>query len=360
MSRVYNFSAGPATIPKEVLFTVRDELLNWHGIGMSVAEISHRSEEFIKIAEEAERDLRELLAVPDHYHVLFLQGGARLQFSMVPMNLLANHKKAVYINSGVWSHLAIKEAKKYCDPHLATNANKRDYTTIPDQKTWDIPNEIAYFYYVDNETVNGIEFPFIPDVDSILVCDMSSNLLSRPFDVSRYGLIFACAQKNMGLSGLTVVIIHSDLLKLQPLPTTPSYLQYAIHAKENSFMNTPPTFAWYLAGLIFKWIKKEGGVAVLAERNQRKSDKFYNFIDQSDFFHNPINPAYRSRMNIIFTLADEKLNSTFLKKATENGLANLKGHRFLGGMRASVYNAISEEGVDALIDFMQQFEKRCS
>ena len=360
MSRVYNFSAGPATIPKEVLCTIRDELLDWHDTGMSITEISHRSEEFMSIIEETERDLRELLVIPDHYRVLFLQGGARLQFSMVPMNLLVNYKKAVYINSGIWSNLAIKEAKKYCNPHLATDANEVAYTAIPDQKTWDIPNEAAYFYYVDNETINGIEFPFIPNVNLTLVCDMSSNLLSRPFNVSRYGLIFACAQKNMGLSGLTVVIIHNDLLKRIPLSTTPSYLQYAIHAKEHSLMNTPPTFACYLAGLIFKWVKKEGGVSALAKRNQRKSDKLYNFIDQSDFFHNSINPVYRSRMNIIFTLVDEKLNATFLKKATENGLANLKGHRLLGGMRASMYNAIPEVGVDTLISFMRQFEKRYS
>lgn len=358
MSRVYNFSAGPAAIPEEVLFTVRDELLDWHGIGMSIAEVSHRGEEFIGVAEEAERDLRELLAVPESYHILFLQGGSRLQFAMVPMNLLANHKKAVYIDSGVWSNLAIREAKNYCDPHLATNAKELNYTDIPDQATWDMPNEAAYFYYVDNETVNGIEFPFIPDTHLTLVCDMSSNLLSRPFDVSRYGLIFACAQKNMGLAGLTIVIVHDDLLKRSPLPTTPSYLQYALHAKERSFINTPPTFAWYLAGLIFKWVKNQGGVAVLAERNQRKAAKLYKFIDKSNFFDNPINPTYRSRMNVIFRLADERLNSLFLKEATENGLANLKGHRLLGGMRASIYNAMTEEGVDALINFMGQFEKR--
>ena len=358
MSRIYNFSAGPATIPEEVLLTVRDELLDWHGRGMSIAEIFHRSKDFVRVAQEAERDLRELVDIPENYHVLFLQGGARLQFAMVPMNLLGHHKQAVYIDSGVWSHLAIEEAKKYCDVHLATHAKELNYTAIPDRNDWHIPSEAAYFYYVDNETVNGIEFPFIPETDLTLVCDMSSNLLTRPFNVSCYGLIFACAQKNVGLAGLTILIIHDDLIKQSPLSTTPSYLQYALHAKENSFVNTPPTFAWYLAGLIFKWIKKQGGITAMAERNQRKSAKFYKFIDQSDFFQNPINPAYRSRMNVIFRLADEKLNSIFLKEATKIGLANLKGHRFLGGMRASIYNAMPEEGVDALINFMQQFEKQ--
>ncbi|WP_100622898.1 3-phosphoserine/phosphohydroxythreonine transaminase [Candidatus Coxiella mudrowiae] len=358
MSRIYNFSAGPAMLPETVFRTVGDELLDWHGTGMSIAEVSHRGEEFKKVVEESEHDLRELLAIPENYRILFLQGGARLQFSMVPMNLMGNHKAAVYVDSGIWSQQAIEEAKRYCNLHLAASARSFNYKTLPDQATWDIPQEAAYLYYVDNETVNGIEFPFIPETSLTLVCDMSSNLLSRPFDVSRYGLIFACAQKNIGMAGLTIVIICEDLLNRNPLPATPSFLHYALHVKENSLWNTPPTFAWYIAGLVFKWLKKEGGLSTLSERNERKAKKFYTAIDKSNFYHNAIDPKYRSRMNVVFTLADENLNFLFLKKAAENGLANLKGHRLVGGMRASIYNAMPESGIDALIDFMQQFEKQ--
>ncbi len=257
MSRVYNFSAGPAMLPETVFRTAGNELLDWHGTGMSIAEVSHRGEEFKKVVKESEHDLRELLAIPENYRVLFLQGGARLQFSMVPMNLIGNYKAPVYVDSGIWSQQAIEEAKRYCNLHLAASAKSFHYTTLPDQATWDVPEEAAYLYYVDNETVNGMEFPFIPATSLTLVCDMSSNLLSRPFDVSRYGLIFACAQKNIGIAGLTIVIIREDILNRNPLPTTPSFLHYALHAKENSLWNTPPTFAWYIAGLVFKWLKKK-------------------------------------------------------------------------------------------------------
>ncbi|WP_264435527.1 3-phosphoserine/phosphohydroxythreonine transaminase [Coxiella endosymbiont of Dermacentor marginatus] len=358
MFRVYNFSAGPAMLPETVLHVARDELLDWNGVGMSIAEVSHRSKEFKKVIEESEQNLRELLIIPNNYRILFLQGGARLQFSMVPMNLVGKYKTAVYVDSGVWSQQAIEEAKRYCDLHLAASAKNFHYTTIPDQTSWDIPKKAAYLYYVDNETVNGMEFSFIPKTSLTLVCDMSSNLLSRPFDVSRYGLIFACAQKNIGMAGLTIVIIREDLLNRNPLQKIPSFLNYSLHAQESSLWNTPPTFAWYIAGLVFKWLKKEGGVSVLAERNKRKAKKLYNAIDKSNFYHNAIDLNYRSRMNIIFTLVDENLSSLFLKKAVEHGLANLKGHRFLGGMRASIYNAMPESGIDALIDFMQQFEKQ--
>ena len=358
MFRIYNFSAGPAMLPEEVLFTARNELLNWHGTGISIMEVSHRGEEFKQIVEESECDFRDLLAIPENYQVLFLQGGARLQFSMVPMNLLETHKKAVYVASGVWSELAIEEARIYCDVHLAANAKNLLYTGIPDQVEWDISDNAAYFYYVDNETVNGIEFHYIPDTYLPLVCDMSSNLLSRPSDVSRYGLIFACAQKNLGLAGLTLIIIREDLLRRKPLSLTPSYLRYSLHAKGHSLLNTPPTFAWYMSGLVFKWLKEQGGIGAIAKQNKRKADKLYAAIDKSDFYHNSIDPQYRSRMNVIFTLADENLNELFLKEAWKNRLANLKGHRLLGGMRASIYNAMPEEGVDALITFMQQFEKQ--
>ena len=358
MSRIYNFSAGAAMLPETVLRTARDELLDWHGIGMSIAEVSHRGEEFKKVVEESEHDLRELLAIPESYRILFLQGGARLQFSMVPMNLMDKYKAAVYVDSGIWSQQAIEEAKRYCDLHLAASAKSFHYMTLPDQATWNIPKNAAYLYYVDNETVNGMEFPFIPATILTLVCDMSSNLLSRPFNISRYGLIFACAQKNIGMAGLTIVIIREDLLNRNPLPATPSFLNYALHAKRNSLWNTPPTFAWYIAGLVFKWLKKEGGVFALAKRNERKAKKLYDAIDKSNFYHNMINPKYRSRMNVVFTLVDENLNSLFLKKSMENGLANLKGHRFIGGMRASIYNAMPESGIDTLVDFMQWFEKQ--
>lgn len=358
MSRIYNFSAGPAMLPESVLSTARNELLNWHGIGISIMEVSHRGEEFKQVVKESERDFRDLLAIPENYQVLFLQGGARLQFSMVPMNLLETHKKAVYIASGVWSELAIEEARMYCDVHLAANAKNIRYTGIPNQVEWDVPDNAAYFYYVDNETVNGIEFHCVPNTDLPLVCDMSSNLLSRPFDVSRYGLIFACAQKNLGLAGLTLVILREDLLGRNPLPLTPSYLRYSLHAKDHSLLNTPPTFAWYMSGLVFKWLKEQGGIGTIAKQNKRKADKLYAAIDKSDFYHNSIDPQYRSRMNVIFTLADENLNGLFLKEAAKNGLANLSGHRLWSGMRASIYNAMPEEGVDALTTFMEQFEKQ--
>lgn len=358
MSHIYNFSSGPAMLPKEVLYTARNELLNWHGIGISIMEVSHRGEEFKQVIEESEHDFRDLLAIPKNYQVLFLQGGARLQFSMVPMNLLESHRKAVYIASGVWSELAIEEAKIYCDVHLAANAKGLRYTSIPNQVEWDIPDHAAYFYYVDNETVNGIEFHYIPNTHLPLVCDMSSNLLSRPSDVSRYGLIFACAQKNLGLAGLTLVIVREDLLGRKPLPMTPSYLRYSLHAKGHSLLNTPPTFAWYISGLVFKWLKEQGGIGAIAKQNKRKADKLYAAIDKSDFYHNSIDPQYRSRMNVIFTLADKNLNELFLKEAWKNGLTNLKGHRLLGGIRASIYNAMPEAGINALTNFMQQFEKQ--
>lgn len=358
MSRIYNFSAGPAMLPEIVLQTAADELLNWHGIGMSIAEVSHRGKEFREIVEESKSDLRELLSIPKNYCILFLQGGARLQFSMIPMNLMGNCKSAAYVDSGIWSQFAIEEAKLFCNLHLSASAKSFNYTSLPDQLTWQIPEEAAYLYYVDNETVNGMEFPYIPKTSLTLISDMSSNLLSRPFDVSQYGLIFACAQKNVGISGLTIVVIREDLLNRKPLPATPNFLRYFLHAKENSLLNTPPTFAWYIAGLVFKWLKKEGGLSTIAVRNQRKSKKLYNAIDKSSFYYNDIDHKYRSRMNIVFRLVDENLNSLFLKKARENGLANLKGHRLVGGMRASIYNAMPETGIDSLIDFMNFFEKK--
>lgn len=357
MTRVYNFSAGPATLPLEVLQQAQEELLDWQDFGMSVMEISHRSKPFMEVAAQAEADFRELLAVPENYKILFLQGGARSQFSMVPMNLLGNKHSADYLDTGIWSAHAIKEAKRYCAVNVVASSEKLGYISIPPRHTWRINPESAYFHFVDNETVNGVEFQDIPDVSLPLVSDMSSNILSRPFDVSRYALFYAGAQKNIGPAGLTIVVVREDLLG-RATYFTPSMFNYQLHAKENSMYNTPPTFAWYLAGLTFKWLKKQGGIAVMAEKNQRKAAKLYSFIDQSDFYFNPVNLDCRSRMNVIFCLKDESLNDTFLKESTECGLSNLKGHKLVGAMRASLYNALPEEAVDALINFMKDFSHR--
>jgi phosphoserine aminotransferase len=345
-------------LPEEVLMQARDELLDWHGIGMSVMEISHRGEAFKTIVDESMRDLRDLLHIPDNYQILFLQGGARLQFSMVPMNLLNGAKSAVYIDTGYWSQYAIEEAKIYCDVQIAATSKAANYTSIADFNTWKLPKDSAYLYYTDNETISGVEFPYIPETNLMLVSDMSSNFLSRPFDVSRFGLVFACAQKNVGPAGLTVVIIRDDLLRTVPLAMTPSMLRYALHAKDNSLWNTPPTFAWYMAGLTFKWLKAKGGVEAIAKINEKKANKLYQFIDSSDFYKNSVAPRYRSRMNVPFSIAMPDLDKTFLQEAEKNGLTNLKGHRLVGGMRASIYNAMPEAGIDALIAFMKAFEKR--
>lgn len=355
MSRVFNFSAGPATLPEDVLSKAQQELLSWQGCGMSIMEVSHRGKEFLLVAEEAEMDLRELLNIPDNYKVLFLQGGGRSQFSMVPLNLLGDKKTADYINTGIWSGIAMAEGARYCDINVPTTSEANQFTSIASQDEWRLNSDAAFVHYVDNETINGLEFNDIPNTGDVpLVCDMSSNILSRPFDVSRYGVIYAGAQKNIGPSGLTIVIIREDLLG-KANPCTPTMYNYAVHAKSHSLYNTAPTFSWYMAGLSFKWLKKQGGLAKIAERNQRKSAKLYDFIDSSDFYNNPIDPNYRSRMNVVFTLADDKYNDQFLSESREAGLANLKGHRSVGGMRASIYNAMPEAGVDRLIEFMQQF-----
>lgn len=358
-SRVYNFSPGPAMLPEEVLLEARDELLDWHRMGMSVMEVSHRGQPFQQVVDESEQDLRDLLNIPPDYSVLFLQGGAQAHFAFIPMNILGDYKNAAYIDTGIWSQKSMKAAQNYCDVNLVASSKASNYTSIPDEKEWKMPKEAAYLYYVDNETVNGIEFPFLPNGGDLpLVCDMSSNILSRPVDISRYGLIFACAQKNIAPAGLTIVIIHNDLLKRTPLKETPLPFRYDFQAQEKSLLNTPPTFMWYFAGLVFKWLKKEGGLKEMDKRAKQKSKKLYEFIDQSDFYHNSIDPHCRSRMNVIFTLADENLNKLFVEASTQNGLANLKGHRLVGGMRASIYNAMPEAGVDKLIAFMRDFEKQ--
>ena len=358
MTRVYNFSAGPAMLPDAVLERARAELLDWHGTGMSVMEMSHRGEEFVSIARQAEADLRRLMGIPDDYHVLFLQGGATSQFAMVPMNLLRGRGRADYIDTGLWSRKAIKEARRYCEVNVAASSEAGGYTTIPPRESWRLDPEAAYVHYTPNETIGGVEFHWIPDTGDVpLVADMSSTILSRPVDVSRFGLIYAGAQKNIGPAGLTVVIVRRDLVG-ETLPGTPTMLDYAAHAEAGSMLNTPPTFAWYLAGLVFQWLLEQGGLEAMAERNRRKAEKLYAAIDASGFYRNPVDPACRSWMNVPFTLADAALDATFLEEAKAAGLVALKGHRSVGGMRASIYNAMPEEGVDRLIEFMQDFERR--
>lgn len=358
MSRVYNFSAGPAQLPLEVLQQAQGEMLDWHHTGMSLMEIPHRSENFEKLAASIEQDLRDLLDIPSDYSVLFLHGGGRTQFAMVPMNLAQGYSSMAYVNTGVWSELAFEEAKRYGHAHVAACASKNNYLDLPLAPEWDLPADAAYVHYTDNETIQGIEYPAIPEISKLpLITDMSSNLLSKLIDVKKFGLIYACAQKNLGIAGITVVIIRKDLLERTPFDFTPSMLRYAVHAKDKSLYNTPATYPWYLTGLVFNWIKQQGGVAKMAEHNQRKAAKLYKMIDNSDFYTNKINPLCRSKMNVVFQLHDEALNQKFLADANKHGLINLKGHRIVGGMRASIYNAMPEKGVDALIEFMRDFER---
>ncbi len=356
MTKVFNFSAGPAVLPRAVLEQAREELVDWHGSGMSVMEMSHRGKEFMGIAEQAERDLRALLGIPATYKVLFLQGGASMQFSMVPMNLLRGKASADYINTGEWSKKAIKEAARFGRVNVAASSEASKFTTVPPRGEWRLDPDAAYVHYTPNETIGGVEFPDIPDVGRVaLVADMSSTLLSRPIDVSRFGLIYAGAQKNIGPAGLTIVIVREDLVG-QALPGTPAMLDYRIHADNDSMYNTPPVYAWYIAGLVFAWLKSIGGLPAIAEINRRKAQKLYDHIDSSSgFYRNPVDRHCRSWMNVPFTLIDPALDDAFLKGAKAAGLLQLKGHRSVGGMRASIYNAMSEEGIDALISYMQEF-----
>jgi phosphoserine aminotransferase len=358
MSRVYNFSAGPAMLPQEVMDKAASELTEWRGSGMSVMEMSHRSKEFVSIAEKAEADLRELLTIPDNYKVLFLQGGASSQFAMVPLNLLRGKNRADYINTGTWSKKAIAEAKRFCDVHVAATSESSNFTTIAPETEWKLSGDAAYVHYTPNETIQGVEFHSIPDTGNVpLVADMSSTILSRPIDISKYGCIYAGSQKNIGPAGLTIVIIREDLIGDEK-EHTPTMFSYATHAKAGSMYNTPPTYSWYMAGLVFEWIKNKGGLDAMAEINKRKSDKLYAAVDNSDFYSNPVDPACRSWMNVPFILANADLDARFLEEAKGAGLVTLKGHRSVGGMRASIYNAMPEDGVDALIAFMQEFEKK--
>ncbi len=357
MTRVYNFSAGPAALPEEVLKQAQEEMLDWQGSGMSVMEMSHRGKEFMSIAAQAETDLRELMAIPDNYKVLFMQGGASSQFSMVPMNLLRGKGGADYLNTGSWSKKAIAEAKKYTAVNVAGETPSGEFT-VPAAESLKLNSDAAYLHYTPNETIQGIEFPYVPETGDVpLIGDFSSTILSRPVDVSRYGVIYAGAQKNIGPAGLTVVIVREDLIGHAP-EGTPAMFDYKVQADGESMYNTPPTYGWYLAGLVFQWLKRQGGLSAVAEINQRKAAALYAAIDNSDFYNNPVDKACRSWMNVPFTLADAELDAQFLAEAKEVGLVTLKGHRSVGGMRASIYNAMPESGVQALIDFMADFEKR--
>jgi phosphoserine aminotransferase len=358
MTRAINFSAGPAALPDEVLQQAAAEMLDWHGSGQSVMEMSHRGKEFIGIAEAAEADLRELLGVPATYKVLFLQGGATLQFEMIPQNLLAGKTSADYVHTGEWAKKAIKEAKFYCKPNIAASSEDKAFTYAPAQSSWKLSKDAAYVHYTANETIGGVEFQWVPETGGVpLVCDMSSNMLSRPVDVSKYGLIYAGAQKNIGPAGLCIVIVREDLVGIGS-PTPASMLDYKIHADNDSMFNTPPTYSIYIAGLVFQWLKKLGGLAAIERNNIAKAELLYAFLDGSGFYRNPVAKADRSRMNVPFTLADAALDEAFLKGAKERGMVQLKGHRSVGGMRASIYNATTIARVKTLVDYMAEFEKK--
>ena len=358
MTRVFNFCAGPAALPTAVLEKASSEMLDWQGKGLSVMEMSHRSAEYVSIANQAEQDLRDLLSIPDNYKVLFMQGGATAQFAMIPMNLLRGKNTADYIHTGQWSAKAIKEASRYCDVNLAASAEDRNFTYAPKQSELKLNPEAAYVHYTPNETIGGVEFDYIPDTGDVpLVADFSSSILSEEIDVSKFALIYAGAQKNIGPAGLCIVIVREDLLG-NVLDGTPTAMNYQVAADNGSMYNTPATYSWYLAGLVFDWLKQQGGVASMAVVNQRKAQKLYGYIDDSGFYANPVAIDNRSKMNVPFTLKDAELDKVFLAEADNKGLLNLAGHRSVGGMRASIYNAVTEDAVDALIDFMKDFASR--
>jgi phosphoserine aminotransferase len=358
MVRVFNFAAGPATLPLEVLQQVSAELTDWRGSGMSVMEISHRSKEFIGVAQEAESVLRELLAVPANYKVLFLQGGATGQFAAIPLNLTTAESTVDYVNTGAWSKKAIGEAKRLVKVNVAADEAASSYCTVPEQGTLKLTRGAAYVHYTPNETIGGVEFPYVPETNGApLVADMSSTILSRPIDVSKFALIYGGAQKNIGPSGLCVVIVREDLVG-KARPGTPSIWDYKAMADEGSMVNTPPTFGVYFAGLVFKWLKGIGGLQAMADRNRAKADLLYRTIDDSGFYRNPVSHTARSWMNVPFTLAKPELDKTFLAEAKAAGLTNLEGHRSVGGMRASIYNAMPLAGVQALTAFMRDFQRR--
>ena len=360
MDRIFNFSAGPAALPLEVLEQARDEMTNWRGSGMSVMEMSHRGKEYMSIHAEAEADLRTLMNIPANYKVLFLQGGATAQFATIPMNLLGDKTSADYLNTGEWSKKAIKEAKRYCKVNIIASSDDRNFTYAPARETWKLDPNAAYVHITSNETIGGVEIFDTPDVGNVpLVADMSSNILSRPIDVSKYALIYAGAQKNIGPAGVTVVIVREDLIG-KALPTTPAVFDYKEQADADSMLNTPPTYGIYIAGLVFKHLLSKGGLAAMEQRNREKAQLIYDLLDSSDFYCSPVAKENRSLMNIPFTLKDAVLDEDFLKGAKAAGLAQLKGHKSVGGMRASIYNAMSIEGVKALVAFMKEFAAKHS
>lgn len=357
MSRIFNFSAGPATLPESVLTQVQSELLDWRGTGMSVMEMSHRDKDFSGIAQTAEQDFRELLAIPSNYKVLFVQGGATAQFGIVPQNLLRGKSTADYVVTGDWGKKAAKEIQKFGKAHIAASSEASKFTTIPDRAGWQLDPDAAYVHITTNETIHGVQFQAIPDVGNVpLVADMSSDIASRPLEISKFGLIYAGAQKNIGPAGLTIVIVREDLIG-NVLPSTLGVHDYKAVADNDSMLNTPSTFSWYVCGLVFKWLKAEGGLLKVGERNARKAKALYDYIDSEAFYHNPVDKAYRSEMNVPFMLKNTDLEADFLKGAKAQGFNGLKGHRALGGMRASIYNAMPEEGINALISYMQEFAR---
>ncbi len=357
MPRVYNFSPGPAALPLEVLERIREDIPDWNGSGMSVMEVSHRSKAFMDVAEKAEQDVRDLLAIPNDYSVLFMQGGATLQFAMAPINLAQAGDTADYIQTGSWSKKAIAEASRLCSVNVAADSSDSKFCHIPPQDEWQKTENAAYLHYTPNETISGVEFHFVPETgDVALVADMSSTILSRPIDVCRFGVIYAGAQKNIGPAGMTLVIVRNDLLD-RKRADAPTLMTYKAFADSGSMTNTPPTFAWYAAGLVFEYLKTQGGLGAVAEINERKASALYQSIDESEFYSNPVQADCRSWMNVPFILRDSGLDQKFLAEAELAGLRNLKGHRSVGGMRASIYNAMPQAGVDALIGFMQEFEK---
>lgn len=356
--RVWNFSAGPAMLPDAVLMRAREELPDFNGTGMSVMELSHRSDEFMEVAARAEADLRRLMQVPESHCVLFLQGGATLQFGMVPLNLLGKDTTAAYLRTGLWSEKAVAEAQRLCAVTLPVDTRAENYRDLPDAGAWSTPDGAAYLHYTSNETIGGVQFQYLPDANGRpLVVDMSSDILSRVVDVASHAVIYAGAQKNIGPAGITVVIVDRAVLG-RARTDLPAMLDWAAHDRAGSMLNTPPTLAWYLAGLVFEWLLAQGGVAAMEVINARKAAKLYSAIDGSDFYANEIPAHCRSRMNIPFKLADAALDERFLAEAEAAGLTNLAGHRAVGGMRASIYNAMPEAGVDALVAFMQDFERR--
>jgi len=359
MSRGYNFSAGPSTIAESVLRRAQAEMLDWGGQSASVMEISHRGKAFVAMTEKVEADLRRLLDISADYAVLFLQGGATQHFAQIPQNIAAPDDTADYLVTGAWGAKALSEAKPYVRTNVVASGESGNYTSVPDRAEWKLTPDAAYLHVTPNETIHGVEFETVPDVGDVpVVADFSSTLLSRPVDVSRFGMIYAGTQKNMGASGLTVLIVRNDLLARKPRPLA-NILTYSAHAKEHSLLNTPPSFPWYLTGLVLEWIEAEGGLAVMAERNRAKSELLYSAIDGSGgFYTNPVDVRYRSWMNVPFTLKDDSLDASFLKESEALSLFALKGHKAVGGMRASLYNAMPLAGVQALVDFMADFARR--